>query len=111
MCFVQNFVDGEKLQYVDASKLPEMGVTDWEHIKVTGIFLYTASCTFQRFRRLSVRGSPSLTHALPPFPLLHPAANFCGHSNALAAERTQREAKCSRHGVSDALKFGPCVQQ
>jgi hypothetical protein len=33
-CFVQNFIDGPKMRFVDASALPSMGITDFEHVKV-----------------------------------------------------------------------------
>lgn len=82
MCFVQNFVDGEKLKYVDASKLPEMGVTDWEHVKVSGVdTLLHPNPSAIKF--LFTWLTQSYRASLP----LLPAANRRGHSNALAAER------------------------
>ncbi|XP_057315292.1 sterile alpha motif domain-containing protein 15-like [Hydractinia symbiolongicarpus] len=31
-CFVSNFIDGRKMINIDASSLPKLGVTDFEHI-------------------------------------------------------------------------------
>ena len=33
-CFKDNLINGRKLITVDASSLPRMGITDFEHIKV-----------------------------------------------------------------------------
>ncbi|XP_045181590.2 sterile alpha motif domain-containing protein 15-like [Mercenaria mercenaria] len=33
VCFEKNFLSGRHLVYLDASKLPDIGITDFEHIK------------------------------------------------------------------------------
>eukprot|EP00049_Salpingoeca_infusionum_P008748 m.144129 g.144129 ORF g.144129 m.144129 type:complete len:88 (+) comp14113_c0_seq2:114-377(+) len=32
-CFQANFIDGVKLKDVDASRLPQIGITDFKHLK------------------------------------------------------------------------------
>eukprot|EP00043_Microstomoeca_roanoka_P016817 m.173546 g.173546 ORF g.173546 m.173546 type:complete len:84 (-) comp16532_c1_seq1:349-600(-) len=32
-CFESNYINGEKLKYIDASRLPRLGITDFTHIK------------------------------------------------------------------------------
>lgn len=41
-CFRENFISGSKLIYMDASHLPKIGVTDFQHIKVKAD---SGSCT------------------------------------------------------------------
>lgn len=36
-CFVSNFIDGRKMINIDASSLPKLGVTNFEHIAVSDI--------------------------------------------------------------------------
>ncbi|EDQ92607.1 uncharacterized protein MONBRDRAFT_30979 [Monosiga brevicollis MX1] len=38
-CFTENFVDGQKLQYIDATQLNRLGVRDFEDIKAVAAII------------------------------------------------------------------------
>lgn len=52
-CFVSNFINGRRLLLIDASSMPRIGITDFEHIKVK---LINHNCLLLSYHNLKIKG-------------------------------------------------------